>query len=101
MWITRVRDLADTMDDRHAQFLIVVADACLAAELGELIVEVLTIDGVRYRGVPTLVEDEQPDAANGGALRVDGSVVALAEVVEFLVWPPGERSGSSPTLNGS
>ena len=101
MWITRVRDLADTMDDRHAQFLIVVADACLGAELGELIVEVLTIDGVRYRGVPTLVEDEQPDAADGGTLRVDGSVVALAEVVEFLVRPPGERSGSSPTLNGS
>ena len=99
MWITRVRALADTMDDRHAQFLIVVADACLAAELGELIVEVLTIDGVRYRGVPSLVEDEQPDAADGGTLRVNGSVVALADVVEFLVWPPGESTGSSPTLN--
>ena len=76
------------MDDRQAQFLFVVADACLGAELGELIVEVLTSDGVRYCGVPTVVEGERPDAADGCTLRVDGSVVALEEVVEFVVRPP-------------
>ena len=86
----RGRGLAHTMDDRHAQFLILVADACLGAELGELVVEILTIEGVRYRGVPTVVQDEQPDVADGGALRVDGSVVALEDVVEFLVRPPDE-----------
>jgi hypothetical protein len=97
--MTRVRALAHTMDDRHAQFLIVVADACLGAELGELIVEILTFEGVRHCGVPTMIEGEQPDGPQGGALRVDGSVVALADVVEFLVWPPGESTGSSPMLN--
>ena len=81
------------MDDRHAQFLIAVADACLGAELGELIVEVLTIDGVRHCGVPTAVEVDQPDIADGCTLRVDGTVVALKEVVEFVVRPPGEAPG--------
>ena len=81
------------MDDRHAQFLIVVADACLGAELGQLGVEVLTIDGVRYRSVPTEVEVEQPDAMDGGTLRVGGSTVALDEVLEFVVRPPGEAPG--------
>lgn len=78
------------MDDRHAQFLIVVADACVGAALGELIVEALTIDGLRYSGVPTAVEVDQPDIADGCTLRVDGSVVALEQVVEFVVRPPGE-----------
>lgn len=87
------------MDDRHAQFLFVVADACLGAALGEFTVEVLTSDDVRYCGVPTEVEVEQSDAADGGTLRVGGSVVALEEVVEFLVRPPNESPGSSPTLN--
>lgn len=89
-----VNDVADPMDDRRAQFLIVVGDACAGAELGELIVEVLTIDGVRYCGVPSTVEDQQPDAVDGGTLRVDGSLVALREVVEFVVRPPRESSGS-------
>lgn len=85
-----MRGLAHPMDDRHAQFLIVVADACVGAALGELIVEVLTIDGLRYSGVPTAVEVDQPDIADGCTLRVDGSVVALEQVVEFVVRPPGE-----------
>ena len=88
-----MRALAHTMDDRQAQFLIVVADACLGAELGELIVEIQTIEGVRHCGVPTMVEDERPDDPNGGTLRVDGSVVALEDVAEFLVRPPGEVPG--------
>jgi hypothetical protein len=81
------------MDDRHAQFLIVVADACLGAELAELVVEVLTIDGSRHSGVPTAVEVDEPEIADGCTLRVDGSVVALEEVVEFLVRPPDEARG--------
>ena len=85
------------MDDRHAQFLIVVADACSGAELAELVVEVLTSDGERYRGVPTTAEEEQPDAAaDGGTVHVAGSLVALEEVVEFVVRPPGEASGLQP-----
>jgi hypothetical protein len=88
--MTCVRGLGHPMDNRHAQFLIVVADACLGAELAELIVEILTSDGVRYRGIPTKVEVDQPGAVDGGTLRVDGSVVDLAEVVEFLVRPPDE-----------
>lgn len=78
-------------DDRHAQFLCVVADACSGAELAELIVEVLTSDDTRYSGVPTAVG--QPDAPDGATLRIGGSVIALAEVVELLVRPPRERSG--------
>ena len=81
------------MDDRHAQFLIVVAEACLGAELGEFIVEVLTTNGVRHRGVPAVVEIEQPDVADGGTLRVGGGVVALESVVEIVVRPPGEGPG--------
>lgn len=93
MWITVCAAWPIPMDDRHAQFLIVVADACLGAELGELIVEVLTIDGVRYSGVPTAVEVDQPDIADRCTLCVDGSVVALEQVVEFVVRPPGEAPG--------
>ena len=78
------------MDDRHAQFVIVVADACLGAELGELVVEVLTRDGVRYSGIPTTVEAERRDAADGGSFRVGGNVVALEQVLEFVVRPPRE-----------
>ena len=81
------------MDDRHAQFLIVVADACRGAGTGELIVEVLTIDGVRYCGVPIAVEDGQPDDADGGTLHIGGRVVALEEVVEFVLRPAREGSG--------
>jgi len=79
------------MDDRHAQFLIVVADACSGAELGELTVEVLTIDGMRYCGLATAVEGEQPDAAGSGTFRVGESVVALEDVAEFLVRSPGDE----------
>lgn len=82
----------NTMDDRHAQFLFVVADACSGAALGELIVEVLTNNGVRHRGVPTVMQTEQSDTADGATLRVGGSVVALEEVVEFLVRPPDAAS---------
>jgi hypothetical protein len=58
-------------------------------------VEVLTIDGVRHRGVPTAVEVEQPEIADGGG----GRVVAPEEVVQFVVQPPGEAPGLSSTLN--
>lgn len=88
-----MRPLTPAMNDRHAQFLFVVTDACLGAELGELPVEVLTIDGVRYCGVPTVIEVGQTDTADDGGLRIDGSVVALEEVVEFVVRPPGEALG--------
>ena len=78
------------MDDRHAQFLIVVPDACLGAELGQLIVEVLTIDGVRYRGVPTEVEVEQPDAVDGGTL---GSPLRLGVTHRWgrSIWMPAQQ----------
>ena len=79
------------MDDRHAQFLFVVADACSGALLGKLIVELLTIDGARYCGIPTAVD--QPDGPDRGTLQVDGSLVALEDVVEFVVRPPGGPAG--------
>jgi hypothetical protein len=78
------------MNDRHAQFLIIVADACSGAALAELSVEVVTVDGLRHRGVPAVLEVDHPDAVDGGSLRVDGRVVALARVVELVVRPPRE-----------
>lgn len=90
MQMDLARRLAHAMDDRHAQFLFVVADACSGAALGELTVEVLTSDGVRHQGVPTVLEVEEPNDVDRSTLRIGGSVVALSEVVEFLVWPPGE-----------
>lgn len=86
-------------DDRHAQFLFVVADACTGAALGDLTVEVLTNDDARYSGVPTAVEVEHPDAPDGATLRIGESLIALKEVVEFRVRPPTERSGSPLTPN--
>ena len=80
------------MDDRHALFLIVVADACSSAALAGLVVEVLTIDGMRYCGAPTAVVVEEPEAPDRGTLRVDGSLVAPEDVVQFVVRPPGEAA---------
>jgi hypothetical protein len=80
------------MDDRHAQFLIVVADACAGAALGDVMVEVLTRDAMRYRGVPTAVEGEQCDPANRGTVQMSGSVIALADVVELVIRPPAQLS---------
>ena len=84
----RVRGLNHPMDDHHAQFLIVVAEACLGAELGRLTVEVLTNDGVRHRGVPNAVDVDEPEIADRSTLRLDRSEVALGDVVELVVRPP-------------
>jgi hypothetical protein len=80
------------MDDRHAQFLIVVADACAGAALGDFIVEMLTRDDMRYRGVPVAVEGEEADPANGGTVQMAGSVIALEDVVELVIRPPARLS---------
>jgi hypothetical protein len=79
------------MDDRHAQFLIVVADACAGAALGEFTIEVLMGDETRYRGVPTAVDAEPGQSAGYATLHMSGSVIALENVVELVVRPPGEQ----------
>ncbi|MFZ0042871.1 MAG: hypothetical protein WAK93_16285 [Solirubrobacteraceae bacterium] len=86
------------MDDQHAQFLIMVGDAFVAAALAELPLEVVTSDGNRISGVPALLEavDRGAEVDHTGypsRFRLDAVAVALEDIVEYIV--------RSPTPSGS
>ena len=78
------------MDDRRAQFLIIVEDTCLGSSLAELEVELTLIDGDQLRGIPSIVEqttnaDEDDDLGVMHRLLIDGTEIGLAEVVGCAV----------------
>ncbi|HEY1688993.1 MAG TPA: hypothetical protein VGF95_09040 [Solirubrobacteraceae bacterium] len=81
------------MNDRRAHFLTMLGDACVAAGLAGIPVELILGDGGRVVGTPS----PQP-AENGNApanetgyaslLLVDGAAVQLEDVVEFVIHTP-------------
>ena len=79
------------MDERHAQFLILLEDVCAGAELADLRIEVQTTQGARVGGVP------QATSPAGGidyagydhqTVRVGTVQVPLQDVVNFTVAAP-------------
>ena len=49
------------LDDHHAQFLIIVGDACLAASLAGLPVDLQLVDGTEHTGVPSCLSPTEGD----------------------------------------
>jgi hypothetical protein len=81
------------MDDRRAHFLTMLGDACLAAGLANIPVELQLRDGRHMAGTPSALPsngDGDPVAESGYAslLRVDGESARLEDVVEFAVRSP-------------
>lgn len=81
------------MDDRHSQFLILVAEICSCAIAAELDVRLQMEDGARLRGVPTGTvattgEDELDDTGYANSIHIDDVEVRLDEIVECTVYQP-------------
>jgi hypothetical protein len=82
------------MDDRRAHFLTMLGDACVAAGLARLTVEILLNDGRRLRGTP--LPQPADDGTGGGfeetgysrRLLIDGGSAEVEDVVEFVVRMP-------------
>ena len=82
----------DPIDDRHAQFLIAVAELCTAAELAHLDVEIRTVDGDRTEGVPRSLRAgafERGDETDySTAFCVSDRLVRLSDIVECTLCAP-------------
>ncbi len=81
------------MNDRRAHFLTMLGDACMAAGVAGLNVEVLLRDGERANGRPSprACRDEVNQADQTGYSRellIDGRTVQLEDVVEFVICGP-------------
>jgi hypothetical protein len=81
------------MDDRRAHFLTMLGDACVAAGLASIPVEVVLSDGSRMAGTPSpqLATGEAPPISDTGyssLLLIDGSSLRLDDVVEFVIRTP-------------
>lgn len=83
----------DALDDRHSQFLIIVGDACLAASLAGLEVDIELADGGRLSGIPsdvTPVQSEHAarDTGYADVFRIQDRAVALDAIVRCSVRAP-------------
>lgn len=81
------------MDDRQAQFLILVGEVSRMARLARLPVEVITRDGIAHRGVPEFPDqqgDEIDDTGLDPLLRIDGELVAVEAIAEIRTRSPQE-----------
>ena len=86
-------DLRADIEDARAQFVIAIGDLCAAAEVGSLVVELLTEAGERSAGVPAWVErpgepesiDEPPYAQ---LFMVSDRLVDLDDVVACTIRVP-------------
>ena len=81
------------MDDQRAQFLIMVGDACVAAGLASLPVQLLLRDQARVQGIPSpsAESDTSQEVDHTGYaqdLLIEGSRVSLEDVVAFEVRSP-------------
>ena len=77
-------------DDRRGHFVVMLVDACNAARLGRLRVDVTTGDGSRLHGVPDVrLRAGAPagveDPAGAVDVSIDGEPVDLDLVVAFTV----------------
>ena len=82
------------MDDKHQQFLIMLADAYDSARLAGLTIEIQTTDGTRLAGVPAFGDDEvwpADDDIDNAELSIDGQAVALKSIVAFVVHAPTQN----------
>jgi hypothetical protein len=80
------------MDDRRAHFLTMLGDACTAAGVAAISVELVLSDGTRMSGTPSpqLANGAEPVADTGysSLLLIDGLSTRLEDVVEFIVRTP-------------
>jgi hypothetical protein len=81
------------MDDRRAHFLTMLGDACVAAGLASIPVELLLSDGTRLAGTPSpqlARGDGAPvdDTGYSSLLLIDGASTQLEKVVEFVIRTP-------------
>jgi hypothetical protein len=81
------------MDDRHAHFLTMLGDTCVAAGLARLSVELVLGDGRRVSGTPSpLIADQAhppvDETGYSSRLLIDGEDARLEDVVEFVVRAP-------------
>lgn len=80
------------MDDRRAHFLTMLGDACGAAGVASIPVELLLSDGRRMGGIPS---PHQPDGSPpvdetgySSLLLIDDVSTRLEDVVEFVIRTP-------------
>jgi hypothetical protein len=79
------------MDDRHAQFLILLEAVFAGAELARLRIELQTIKGTRIGGVPraaSLAGGIDLTSSNQQTVRIGTVEVAFRDVVSFTVAGP-------------
>jgi hypothetical protein len=81
------------MDDRYAEYVIAVGQLCAAAELAKFRLEVLTTTGrvvTGLVGAPRTAagDDELDHTGLQRAVRIDGALVNLDEIVRCTVHPP-------------
>lgn len=81
------------MDDRRAHFLTMLGDACAAAGVAGITVDLLLGDGRRVTGVPSPQRaDNQSrpvsDTGYSSVLLVDGVSTELEDVVGFVIHSP-------------
>lgn len=81
------------MNDRRAHFLTLTGDACVAAGLANIDVELLLADGTTTTGVPSpLSRDEGHGALDqtgyANQLSLDGHGVLLEDIVGFVIRSP-------------
>jgi hypothetical protein len=79
-------------EDARAQFRIAVGDLCMAAEVGGLIVELLTQSGECTAGVPRWIDrgprDPWDETGYGRTFRVSDRLVDLNDVVACTIRAP-------------
>jgi hypothetical protein len=81
------------MDDRQAQFLILVGDVCLYAAIADLSVSVKLADGSQRSGVPTGVSptagrDEVDHTGYADVIEIADQEVSLRSIVECTFCQP-------------
>lgn len=81
------------MDDRRAHFLTMLGDACVAAGLASIPVEVLLSDGSRIIGTPspqpaTAASPLVDETGYSSLLLINGVFTEVEDVVEFVIRSP-------------
>ena len=81
------------MDDRRAHFLTMLGDACVAAGLANIPVELMLSDGTRMLGTPSpqpasSVSPPVNDTGYSSLLLIDGASARLEDIVGFLIRTP-------------
>ena len=94
------------MDDRHAQFLILIGELCLAAANGKLPVTFETTDGSRLIGIPEIStspggDDEVDDTGLAGTIHVDGRPMRLQDILRCTITAPAPSAARHRGLDAA